>query len=263
MSGKMMSRRRLLGISSSFAASCCLPGLGRAADRKKHPDKLTIMLDPGHGGVDPGCIGMSGTFEKDITSATVTEAARLLGNSGRYRVLLTRQSDIFVPLDERVAKARQAKADLFLSVHADSLPKMDMRGASIFTLSETASDELAGLIAIQENSVDILGGLKFHGQTPAVDAILLDLLQRETRNLSLKLSHALLSELSREIVMLPHSERAANFAVLRAPDVPAALVEIGCLSNKDEERELGKVSYRRLVAEALVQSIDQYFSRLS
>jgi N-acetylmuramoyl-L-alanine amidase len=168
-----------------------------------------------------------------------------------------------VPLAERVALARRARADLFLSVHADSLPLQAMRGASIFTLSETASDDLAATIAQQENDADLLGGVRFEGQSRVVNDILLDLLHRETRNLSLTFAHTLFAGLDQKFIMLPHSERAANFAVLRAPDIPSALVEIGCLSNRYEERELVKPSYRREIARTLSQSVDRYFSRLA
>jgi N-acetylmuramoyl-L-alanine amidase len=193
----------------------------------------------------------------------VTETARILESSGHYTVLVTHRGDRFVPLADRVSIARKAKADLFLSVHADSLPREAMHGASIFTLSETASDNLAAAVAKQENSVDLLGGIRFQGQSRTVNDILLDLLQRETRNLSLTFAHALLLGLGKKVTMLPNSERAANFAVLRSPEIPSSLVEIGCLSNRDEERELVRPSYRRKIALALSHSIDLYFSQVT
>ena len=261
--GHIVSRRSLLQFAVALTLSASYGRRAFAAANGKKLAKRLIVLDPGHGGIDPGCIGYAGTFEKDITSATVIETARILESSGHYAVLVTHRTDRFVPLAERVSIARKAKADLFLSVHADSLPQEALRGASIFTLSQTASDNLAAAVAKQENSVDLLAGIRFQGQSTTVNDILLDLLQRETRNLSLTFAHALHLGLGKKIAMLPNSERAANFAVLRSPEIPSSLVEIGCLSNRSEERELVRPSYQRQIALALSHSIDMYFSQVT
>jgi len=259
---RRIGRRALLRMAALTSLGLCtlsVPGRAFATTAKSRYAKRLIMIDPGHGGIDPGCIGYDGTHEKEITSETAHEVARLLEATGRYKVSLTRSSDVFIPLHERVLLARRAKAELFLSIHADSLPHADMRGASVFTLSETASDELAAKIAAQENSVDLIAGIKFKGQSAEVNDTLLDLMRRETNNLSLAFARDLVANLDKHVAMLPNSQRAAGFAVLKAPDIPSALVEIGCLSNRTEEQDLLKVPYRHKIAAAITRSVDSYF----
>lgn len=218
-----------------------------------------IVLDPGHGGADPGAIGVGSVYEKDIALATVLEAARKLESTRRYRVYLTRKDDVFVPLRERVVRARAAGGDLFLSVHADALPSARLRGASVFTLSETASDEEAAELASRENKADLVAGIDLSRHPPEVSEILLDLARRETNNQSIRFARELVAELRRHVLLLHNGQRSAGFAVLKAPDVPSALVELGCLSNREEERLLQRASYQRVMAASLIRAVDDYF----
>ena len=218
-----------------------------------------IMIDAGHGGIDPGCIGYSGTYEKHVALSIAHQVANLLEKTGRYRPVMTRSQDVFVPLPERVARARSARADLFLSIHADSIPDESLRGASVFTLSEKASDKVAAEIAARENDSDLIAGFNYETQSPEVSDILLDLTRRQTANLSIGLARELVGHLSGMVRMLPHSHRSAGFAVLKAPDIPSALVETGCMSNREEERMLRNANYRTTVATGIVRSVDSYF----
>jgi N-acetylmuramoyl-L-alanine amidase len=217
------------------------------------------MLDPGHGGIDPGCIGSTGIYEKDIALATAREFARELEATGRFRVKLTRDDDEFVPLAERVERARAANADLFLSIHADALPDERFRGATVFTLSEQASDREAAALAARENQADHVAGIDLSRHSPEVSNILLDLARRQTNNDSIRLARDLVSELGRRVQLLQNSHRSAGFAVLKAPDIPSALVEIGCLSNRQEEALLQLPAYRKKLAAGLSKSVGDFF----
>ena len=180
-------------------------------------------------------------------------------------MLLTRTDDVFVSLTDRVKRARTVNADLFLSIHADSLPEEQMRGASIFTLSEKASDKEAAAVAARENSADTvarrIAGIDLSRHPPEVSDILFDLARRETNNLSLRLAQDLVSELGRRVRLLDHTHRSAGFVVLKAPDIPSVLVESGCLSNPVEERLLQQTAYQNKLATGLRQSIHDYFER--
>lgn len=235
------------------------PPAGAAGPRRK---PRTIALDAGHGGVDPGAISPRGIKEKTVTLAMAREVERQLNASGRYRVVLTRRRDVLVKLRERVARARRYRAELFLSIHADALPESAMRGLSVYTLSERASDRETALLASRENRDDFVRGLKMPRQPPVIGAILLDLARRETNNRSLALARAIVATVGREARLLPKPHRSAGFAVLTAPDIPSALVEIGCLSNPDEERLLTAPAYQRRLAQSLARAIDDYFAGL-
>jgi N-acetylmuramoyl-L-alanine amidase len=222
----------------------------------------SIVLDPGHGGVDPGAIGSGGTHEKEITLAMAREIRRQLEQTGRYRVHLTRDEDIFVRLRDRIAIARQHSADLFVSVHADSMGNRETRGASIYTLSENASDSEAAALAARENRADIIAGVDLSRESRDVTSILIDLAQRETMNHAIGFARALVQEMGREVTLLPvNPHRFAGFAVLRAPDVPSVLVELGYLSNPQEESLLNRPQHRAKVATGIVRAIDTYFAR--
>jgi N-acetylmuramoyl-L-alanine amidase len=218
-----------------------------------------VVLDPGHGGLDPGAIGLSGVYEKDIALDAARLVARQLETSRRYRVVFTRTSDEFVPLQDRVARARAAEGDLFLSIHADALPDPEMRGASVFTLSEKASDKEAAALAARENKVDLIAGIDLSRHAPEVSSILIDLARRQTNNQSIQLARRLVIDLGQDVLMLNNSHRSAGFAVLKAPDIPSALVEMGCLSNRQEEHALRMPSYRQKVAIGIARSISDYF----
>ena len=217
------------------------------------------MLDPGHGGVDPGCISVNGAYEKDITLAMARSLARDLEAGGRFRVKLTRSDDEYVQLGERVARARAAGADIMLSIHADALPDEHLRGASVFTLSEQASDRAAAALAARENRADFVAGIDLSRHAPEVSDILFDLARRETNNQSIRLARDLVAELGRRVRLLNHSHRSAGFAVLKAPDIPSALVETGCLSNREEEALLQSLPYQRKLTQGLMQSLNDFF----
>ncbi|MBX6368065.1 MAG: N-acetylmuramoyl-L-alanine amidase [Rhodospirillales bacterium] len=238
-------------------ALALLAGSAAARPRREH----VIVLDAGHGGIDPGAIGVSGVYEKDVVFAVTREAARLLDAQRGFKVVLTRDSDEFVALRERVRRARAAGASLFLSIHADALPNASMRGASVFTLSEKASDKLAEALAARENKVDLIAGIDLSQQSPEVSSILIDLARRQTTNDSIRLARTLVRELGRNVPLLRDGLHSAGFAVLKAPDVPSALVETGCLSNRQEEKLLRSPSYQRKIAAILARAIEAHFGR--
>lgn len=228
--------------------------------REKSPNrKPVIVLDPGHGGVDPGAIGVSGVYEKNITLAAAREFRSLLLGTGRYEVHLTRDRDVFLRLRDRIAVARRHGADLFVSIHADSNKNAKIRGLSVYTLSENASDSEAHALAEGENKADIIAGIDLSHESQEVTNILIDLAQRETMNLSARMAQAIVAELKRETTLLQRSHRFAGFAVLKAPDVPSVLVETGYLSNREEERLLRTASYREKLGRAFVRAVDAYF----
>ncbi len=262
-----IDRRTLLRLLGSVAAGGVVTGLMpealAKAPRKAVPKPHVVVLDPGHGGVDPGAIGRSGTYEKDVALSTVREVARQLEASRRYRVRLTRNDDEFIPLPGRVARARAVGGDLFLSVHADAIPDAATRGASVYTLSEQASDRQAAALAARENKADLIAGIDLSRHEPVVSEILIDLARRQTNNLSILLARQLVAELGHQVRLLANTHRSAGFVVLKAPDIPSALVEIGCLSNREEERLLQKPAYQRKVAIGLVRSINDYFDSVA
>lgn len=224
--------------------------------------KAVIVIDPGHGGVDPGAIGVSGEYEKNITLAMARELKQALDASGRYKVALTRNSDVFLALRDRVAKARAVGADLFVSLHADTVRSPSVRGLSVYTLSERASDAESAALAEKENKADLIAGLDLSHESPEVTNILIDLAQRESMNLSAAFAGDLVQELGRETALLGNTHRFAGFAVLKAPDIPSVLVELGYLSNPQEERLLRRRDHRAKLASALARSIDRYFANI-
>ena len=263
MSRATIDRRRFNQLIAALAAGVSVIRIQRAlAATAAAPSLPLIMLDAGHGGVDPGAIGVVGTYEKNIALPTVQELAQQLMATRRYRVQLTRRDDQFISLEGRVARARAAGADLFLSVHADALPDRAARGASVYTLSEQASDRVAAMLAASENRADLVGGVKLDTHDPQVNGILIDLARRQTNNLSIRFAQDVVSQLGRHVAMLTNSHRSAGFAVLKAPDIPSALVEIGCLSNRTEELDLRRPPYRTDVARALTRSIGDYFDAI-
>jgi N-acetylmuramoyl-L-alanine amidase len=220
----------------------------------------TVVLDPGHGGIDPGAVSPSGVCEKHIVLPFARDFARQLAATRRYRVVLTRNVDEFIPLRDRVSRARAWNADLFLSLHADALPDTELRGLSVFTLSAQASDREAAALAISENRADLVGGINLSRQSRDIKDILVDLSRRQTGNFSIALARAIVDQLAREVVLLDHPQRSADFAVLTAPDIPSALVELGCLSNTREERLLPQRAYQQKLARGLVRAVEAYFA---
>lgn len=206
--------------------------------------KWVVFIDAGHGGKDPGAIGVSGTREKDITLKAALELARQLNATGRVTALLSRRGDEFHRLRKRIALARDVKADVFISLHADAALNKKAKGVSVFTLSEKASDKEAEYLAKQENKADLIGGPDLDATDPAVTSTLLGMFQRESMNQS----SVLAAEITRAFDGLPTSQRGhrfAGFAVLKSPDVPSVLIEMGFLTNREDEQRLKTTGYRR------------------
>lgn len=229
----------------------------------KNPKIPVIVIDAGHGGKDPGTIGnFARSKEKNITLSYAKELGKQLVNSGRYKVYLTRDDDFFIPLFLRVEKARKKKADLFISLHANAIVDHDVSGFSIYTLSEKASDKRAELLAQKENQADIINGVDFSGASRDVMKTLIDLSQRQSKNSSSNFaSNVIKSVKTSEIEILQNTHRFAGFAVLTAPDMASALIELGYLSNKEEEKLLNSIYYKRKIASSLVGAIDEYFAK--
>ena len=238
---------------------------GVKSDRKPHVAsraevvKRIVTIDPGHGGIDPGAIGLSGLYEKNVTLAAAKELRDRLEATGRYQVILTRNDDESLALHERRDIAHKAEAEVFVSIHADSNPIPAVRGLSVYTLSEHASDAEAAALATHENQADTIIGLDLSGETPEVRNILVDLAQRESRNLATKLADQLIGELRRQVLLLPHTHRAAGFAVLKSPDIPSVLIEMGYLSNRLDEQALRRDAYRAKLMAAVARGLDDYF----
>ena len=226
--------------------------------------KPVIVLDAGHGGVDPGALGRKAR-EKSVTLNFTRELAKQLRKTGKYKVYLTRNRDIYIPLRQRVNIARKHNADLFISIHADAIKRKNVRGMSIYTLSETASDKEAAALAKKENQSDIIAGIDFADQPPEVANILIDLAQRETKNLSVKFANLVVDNARGKTRLLDRTHRFAGFRVLKAPDVPSVLIELGFLTNRSDEKQLLSSAWRRKVAGAMVNSVDGFFrsSRLA
>ncbi|MEJ1994841.1 MAG: N-acetylmuramoyl-L-alanine amidase [Limibacillus sp.] len=223
-------------------------------------DRITVVIDPGHGGVDPGAIGRSGIYEKHIVLSFAKELARGLEKQGRYNVVMTREQDIFVKLGDRREIARKAGADLFISIHADSHGDAALSGTSVYTLSEKSSDSVAAQLAASENKADLIAGIELEEHPDEVSNILLDLTQRETMNLSARFAAMLVEDLKGRTELLRNTHRFAGFVVLKAHDVPSVLVELGFLSNPNDERKLKSEKERAQLVSGLVDAVDRYFA---
>jgi N-acetylmuramoyl-L-alanine amidase len=220
-----------------------------------------IAIDPGHGGVDPGAIATTGAYEKDVVFGFADRLRRRLEASGRYRVVLTRDGDIFVPLDERVRLARAAKADLFISIHADSISAAPhVRGLTVYTGSEQASDKESQRLAERENTADAAGGLHRDDSRGEVADILQDLILRETRSFSQRFARRLVGTVDPVMALSKKPQRQAAFRVLRAPDIPSVLVELGYLSSKKDIDLLLSDSWRDRSTAAIAVAIDRFFA---
>lgn len=224
----------------------------------KKKSKKIVVLDPGHGGKDPGAISRSGQYEKNITLSMAKETRRYLEEAG-YKVVLTRSTDKAIPLRRRYQIAHEADGDLFISIHADSAKNRSARGLSVYTISERASDKEAAALAERENKADILLGLDLSEYNPDVSNILIDLAKIDTMNKSAVYAKHLVKEMKQETTLLPNAHRFAGFAVLKSTNIPSVLLELGYLSNPREDKLLQKKSYRRKLARALVRAVDLYF----
>jgi N-acetylmuramoyl-L-alanine amidase len=267
-----VARRLLLGqLGSGVFGTFLLPAALHQAMAKPAPRAAPagqpapgpvplVMLDPGHGGKDPGAIGVSGTYEKQVALTTALELQRQLTAGGHYRVALTRARDVFIPLDERVSRAQERGASLFVSMHADALNDHEVRGASVYTLANTASDAQTAALARRENSADRFLGPAWRGVSPQVARILASLVRQETTRGSGRLAHDLVDSLDQDLPMLPNPDRHAGFVVLKAADIPSVLVEMGFMSNPHDEALLRQANHRVLVARAMKRAVDAYFA---
>lgn len=221
-----------------------------------------VVLDPGHGGIDTGTRAPSGQAEKDIVLDFAKRLRERIESAGKYRVLMTRTDDSYVPLGDRVEIARKANASLFVSIHADSLPhgEGDAQGATVYTLSNKASDAEAAQVAEKENRADVIAGVDLKGEPDDVAGILIDLAQRETKAFSMQFAHKLVADLKGVARLHKEPLKSAGFRVLRAPDVPSVLVELGYVSNRDDLRLLMSDSWRDRTADSIAKAIDAYLS---
>jgi N-acetylmuramoyl-L-alanine amidase len=229
--------------------------LAAAAPRERR----VIVVDAGHGGIDSGTRGYNGEMEKDLVLDEALRLGSVLGRRG-YAVRLTRREDVYIPLQERVDLARAQRADLFISLHADSNPDPRVSGASVYTLSEASSDAEAAALARKENQSDIIAGVDLDGESSPVASILIGLTQRDTINRSVRFAGALVARLARDTDILPRTpHRSAGFVVLKAPDVPAVLVELGYLSNPADCARMASDAWRNKIALAIADAVDRQF----
>lgn len=234
------------------------PTLPHAAQASK---SKIVVIDPGHGGIDSGTSGVDGSFEKNLVLDEGKRLARDLAAHG-YTVHMTRDTDIYIPLRERVNIARGYDADLFISLHADSNPDPGVNGASIYTLSANGSDKEAAALARKENQSDVIAGVDLSGQDNTVSHILIDMTQRDTINRSVRFAETVVPRLGQATDILPREpHRSAGFAVLKAPDVPAVLIELGYLTNEHDAAQMATLGWRDEVANAIAGAVDRWFGQ--
>ncbi len=265
--------QRAVGAETKMVASAITPPIPKPKQAKqalavtpvaavpkpqKRPNRWVVFIDAGHGGKDPGAIGRAGTKEKDITLAAAIELARQLEGSGQIRAVLSRKDDRYLKLRQRIKLARAQNADLFVSLHADSAVSKSARGISVFTLSDTASDEEAAALARKENKADLIGGPDLGVEDPEAANELLRMFQRESMNQSTHFARKILQEIKNMPGGDERGHRFAGFAVLKAPDMPSVLVEMGFLSNREDEANLNRKSYQRKLAGRLTGAILRY-----
>ena len=252
----------LIALLKSEAKRPTPPELPRKDDRAEVSRLVTVVIDPGHGGEDPGAIGRGGNHEKNVTLSIARRLKARMDGEPAMRSMLTRDGDYFIPLLQRVHKARRVNADLFVSIHADAFVKPTARGSSVFVLSESgASSSAARWLAQKENSADLIGGASHAVKDPHLARTLLDLSQTATINDSLKLGKDVLGELGRVNTLHKAYVEQAGFAVLKAPDIPSILVETAFISNPEEEARLADDGYQDQMAEAILRGIKRYFAK--
>ena len=266
---ELIPRRVLLSVGLATGLSSVAPADAAAPARTagvKAPARPAgralplIVLDPGHGGKDPGAIGVSGTYEKHVALAAAQELQRQLLAAGQFRVELTRTRDVFVPLEQRVRFAQSRGAALFVSLHADALSDHLVRGASVYTLADTASDQQTAALARRENAADRFGGPAFRDTPPEVSRILSSLVRQETRQGSARMAGRVVGELGRDLPLIQNPSRHAGFMVLKAADIPSVLIEMGFMSNRDDEAALRRPAHRARVASAMRRAVDGWFA---
>ena len=225
----------------------------------KPKEEWVVMIDAGHGGVDPGTIGVGRVQEKHVNLAVAKKLKKILDSKPGYNVVLTRTKDEFLRLRERVRIGRASRADLFISIHADAHPDPSVSGASIYTLSEKGSDQEAERLAKSENAADLLGSAPLEEDNQEVASILIELAQRETKNQSMAVADDILFALAPTQPLLRRPKRSAGFAVLKAPDVPSVLIELGFLTNKTDAQRLSRKKNQEAIARAIAAGIVRYF----
>lgn len=237
-------------------------GEARASDKSGFVRLVTVAIDAGHGGEDPGARGAKGSLEKNITLSIARRLKALLDKQANMRAVLTRDGDYFLPLHERVIRARKAQADLFVSIHADAFNRPDARGSSVFALSEKgATSAAAKWLAKHENAADLIGGVNLGGRNKAVREVILNLSQERQILDSLVLGKDVLDQLSGINQLHKAQVEQAGFAVLKAPDIPSILVETAFISNPEEEERLNDEDYQSRMAQAIVEGVKRYFEK--
>ncbi|MBN9543774.1 MAG: N-acetylmuramoyl-L-alanine amidase [Alphaproteobacteria bacterium] len=222
-----------------------------------------IVIDPGHGGKDVGATSSSGVHEKNVTLKYALALKRALDSKKKFKIYITRSRDEFIPLSQRLSKTANLKADLFISIHADSHYDKKLRGLSVYTLSEKASDAEAANLADHENKVDILSDIDIDARHKEVSEVILDMIYHKKQNYAKMFAEFLIKQLSKQVKMLNHSHRYANFKVLRSKHVPSILIELGYLSNLDDEKLLTNDNYKQKIIASIVQAIDHFFNNYS
>ncbi len=267
----MYTRRFVISSLAGLLGSAALPAWAQAASRQGPPvpgrkptpnaPKLpprppaVVILDPGHGGRDPGAIGVTGTEEKDVTLSICQSIRQALAGRADIKVFLTRDRDSYIPLPSRVAFAHERHADLFISIHADAAPNKSARGLSAYTRADKATDDFARRLADRENQVDAIYGFDTGATDKQTAAILIDLARRHGHNASLAAKRRIVTGVGARVQLLDNPMRAANFAVLRSPALPSVLIETGFLSNPQDERILRNPTSRANLARYLADQI--------
>lgn len=224
------------------------------------PRRPLIVIDAGHGGHDPGATGRKGTQEKYLTLAYAMELEKQLLATRRYDVVMTREKDVYISLPERVNKARAAKGDLFVSLHANTHENEKMEGLSVYTLSEVSSDKEAEALAQKENKAGLINGVNLNSQEGDLAAVFIEMTQRETKNLSASFAESILEKMEKDVKLLRNPHRYAGFRVLKGVDIPSVLVELGYVTNRREEKLLRSDLYREQVTAKLIEAIDDHFA---
>jgi N-acetylmuramoyl-L-alanine amidase len=257
------NRKALAAATPDKTAAAVAAAIAGGNGNSSNDTRPVVVIDPGHGGIDEGAQTASGVNEKSIVLEFAKALRARIEKAGKYRVVMTRDDDTFIPLADRVKIARQHKAALFLSVHADSLPggQGDAQGATIYTLSDTASDEEAAKLAEAENRADAIAGINLTEEPADVADILIDLARRETKTFSNRFARTLVKEMKQVARLHKHPLKSAGFRVLKAPDVPSVLLELGYVSNKDDYQLLVSDSWRSRTVGSVAQAVELFFGK--